>query len=446
MPTHIKIIVTATALFLAAATPLKSAQILFTPTLFISQEYTDNIELDPNNEVEDYITTTGLILNTEIIGRTAGIELNYSPSYNKYQDNEDYDSWRHEASLYTWKEIKRSTRLELRNTFLHTNNPRDETEAIDVGAVSEGPAIGGDTNRRGRNEYYSNVTEAQFTQQFGSDDSFYLAYEYSILRDEDIPAGEPVDDNDILTPSAGLTYNFTVRWGMVIDASYASTHYDDETENDRNEFNGEIRFLHNFNRTFSGFISYMHTALDFDQDTIEDEDYQIYRPSIGIEINFQDNAGISIDGGYYVQDFKDSENEEGFNVDSEIYKRWENRSGYFGIRGSSGYEIDDDGTEDEGLIIYYEGGIAAGYNFTSRLTSYIYCSYRHEDFPNETQDRADQTLETGVGLDWQILQWMTIGMQYNYANVTSEDPINEYTENSAMITITMTPISPYRLN
>jgi hypothetical protein len=443
MPTHTKIIVTATALFLAAATSLKSAQILFTPSLFLSEEYTDNVRLDPDNEVEDYITTAGLVLTGEIFGRTAGLELNYSPSYSKYENNEDYDSWRHEASLYTWKDIKRSTRLELRNTFLHTNDPTDESETIEADDPFQSSAIEVDINRRGRNEYYTNVAEARLSQEFGSDDSYYLEYEYSILR-EDTPTGQSVDDNDISTPSAGFTYGFTSRWRIDIDASYASTNYDDEAENDRDEFNGIIRFLHNFNRNYSGFIGYRHTILDFDKDT--DEDYQIYRPSIGIEIHFQDNAGITIDGGYYVQDFETSEKEEGFNLYSDIYKRWEYRSSYFGIIGSSGYEIDDDGTEDEGLIIYYEGSITAGYSFTPRLTTNIYCSYRHEDFPNETPDRIDQTLEAGAGLDWQALQWMAIGLEYNYTNVTSDNQINEYRENSAMLNIRIFPTSPFRLN
>jgi hypothetical protein len=41
---------------------------------------------------------------------------------------------------------------------------------------------------------------------------------------------------------------------------------------------------------------------------------------------------------------------------------------------------------------------------------------------------------------------MAIGLEYNYINVTSDDPTDEYTENSAMITIRMTPTSPYRFN
>jgi hypothetical protein len=440
-----KIFAATIILLLSTVPSLNAAQILFTPSLFLSEEYTDNVDLDPENEKEDYITTAGLTLNGQILGRRAGLELNYSPSYSKYENNEDYDSWRHEASLYTWKEIKRNTRLEFRNTFLQTNDPEDESEAIDADDPTQESAIESDTNRRTRNEYYTNAAEARLSHQFGSDDSFYLAYEYRIHRDEEVPAGEVLEDNDISTPSVGLIYNFTTRWGMEFDASYAITDYEDETENDRDEFNGEVRFLHNFNRALSGFIAYQHTALDYnDQET--DENYQIYRPSIGIRINFQDNAGITIDGGYYIQDFETSEDEEGFNVGSDIYKRWEYRSGYFGITGGSGYEIDDDGTEDNGLTIYYEGGITAGYSFAPRLSSNIFCSYRYEDYPNETPERVDKTVDAGAGIDWQALQWMVIGLSYNYTDVTSDDPTNEYKENSAMITIRMTPTSSYRLN
>ena len=99
MTPHIRILVASIALFLMAVTPLQAAQVLFTPTLFLSEEYTDNVDLDPDNEIDDFITTAGLTLTGEILGRTAGLELTYMPSYSIYQDNTDYDSWRHEASL-----------------------------------------------------------------------------------------------------------------------------------------------------------------------------------------------------------------------------------------------------------------------------------------------------------------------------------------------------------
>lgn len=430
-------------LFLTTIQTLHAAQINFTPTLLLSEEYTDNVDLDPENEEEDYITTAGLALTGEILGRTAGLELSYLPTYSTYENNESYDSWRHEASLYVWKEIKRNTRLELRNTYLRTNDPADETEAIDSEDPTQGPAIESDPNRRDHEEHYTNVAEARISQQFGSDDSFYLAYRYTILREEDVPFGEPVDDNDISTPSAGLVYNFTTRWGMEMDASYASTDYEDETESDRNEFNGYIRFLHHFSRTLSYFVAYSHTALNYDMDT--DEDYNIYRPSIGVDITLPENAGITIDAGQYIQDFETSEDEEGFNIASSIYKRWNYRSGFIGVTGGSGYEIDDDGIEDNGLTIYYEGAVRIGYRFSPRLSSNISCSYRYDDFPNETPERVDQTIVASAGLDWQARQWLNIGLSYSYSNVISDDPLNEYTENSAILTIRMTPTSPYRL-
>jgi uncharacterized protein (PEP-CTERM system associated) len=46
-------------LLFATNPSLQAAQILFTPSLSLTEEYTDNIDLDPENEKEDFITTAG---------------------------------------------------------------------------------------------------------------------------------------------------------------------------------------------------------------------------------------------------------------------------------------------------------------------------------------------------------------------------------------------------
>lgn len=431
-----------TALVLMSASTIYAAQVLFTPTLTLTEEYTDNLFLTPDNEVDDFITTAGIGLNGQVLWRTAGLELNYNPSYNKFADNSELDYWRHLASLYTWKEIKRNTRLELRNTYLRTNDPVDETDAIDPDDPLRGSAIEADVDRRGRNEYYTNTAELRLTHQFGTSDSFYLAYQYRLLREVDTVEGLPVDDNDISTTSGGVAYNFSPKWTTELDAYYRDSEYEDE--NDRVEYNGNVRILYNFDRYLSGFVAYRHTVLEYDQDI--DEDYQIYHPTIGVEKRFQGNARISVGAGYYVQDFDTSEDESGFNVDSEIYKRWEFRTSYIDILATSGYEIDDAGVEDTGLRIYYQGRVELGYNFSPRLSSNIFSAYRYDEYPNAVTDRVDNTLRAGAELDWQILQWMTAGLAYNFRNVTSDIEAYEYTENNVMLTITMTPTSPYRLN
>lgn len=432
------------ACILISATTIHSAQVLFTPTLAVSEEYTDNLFLTPDDETEDYITTAGLGLTGEVLWRTAGLELNYTPTYHKFSDNSDLDYWRHAATLYTWKVIKRNTRLELRNTYIRTNDPQDESDAIDPDDPLAGQAIEADINRRGRNEYYTNNADVRLTHQFGSNDSFYLGYNYSLLRDVDIIVGQEPDDNDIRTTSAGIDFSMTSKWTVELDAFHRDSNYEDETESDRVQYDGSVRVLYNFGRTLSGFVDYRHTVEDFDDEA--SEDYNIYQPTIGFEKRFQDSARISIGVGYYVQDFDTSDDRDSFIANTEIYKRWDSRVSHFDIIAMSGYEIDDAGVDDNGLRVYYEGGIEFGYRFSPRFSSTIHASYRNDDYPNAVPDREDRTIRAGAGLDWQFLQWMAAGLDYNYTNLASDLAEREYSENSVVLTITMTPSSPFRLN
>jgi hypothetical protein len=431
----------AICLLLCHVTSLQAAQVLFSPGLVLSEEYTDNLFLDSQGEEYDFTTTAGVDLTGQILWRTAGIELRYNPTYEFYQENDDLNSWRHEAGLYTWKQLTRGTRIELRDTYLRSNDPSDESAAIEQDGQLQGPAVTADPNRRGRNEYYTNLAEARLDHQFGASDEVYVAYQYSSLRDVDIPPGTAVDDNDISIPSIGLAYNFSQQWGMEIDSSYAMTDY--KERNDRNEYNGNLRLLYRFDRALSCYVNYRHTNLAYDQDT--DEDYTVYEPSVGVRYDFPDEASIEIGAGYYVQDFETSEDEEGFNITSDISKTWLFPGWYTGISGGSGYAIDDNGVADNGLDIYYQGRLEVGYNFASTLTGSVYGGYRYDDYPSEVPERSQQSASAGASLSWQALNWMHVGLTYGITDVSSDRETDEYTENRAMITIRMAPSSPFRL-
>ena len=184
--------------------------------------------------------------------------------------------------------------------------------------------------------------------------------------------------------------------------------------------------------------------MDFDR--TEEDDYKIYLPTIGCRFDLQNNARIDISAGYYLQDFKTADNQEGFIVTSDIYKRWNYRSGYFDISGASGYVIDDNGVEDNGLNIYYQGGVEVGYYFTSKLTGSVFGNYRYDDYPDQSPDRTEYTTSAGIALDWNVLQWMVVGLGYDFSDVRSDIAFNEYTENRVMLTIRIAPSSPMRFN
>ena len=428
----------------------QAAQVNFLPELNVSQTYSDNIFLDPEDEEDDFITAVGVSLTGEVLWPTAALELNYTPSYNWYAQNSEEDFWRHAARLTAWKEYRRNTRFEFRNSFLYTQDPADSSEVVDADDPLSRPDIESDRNRRGLNTYYTNVSEARVSHRFGAEDQVFGGLRYSILREVDsIGEEENSDESDIWEPFAGIAYWFNVRWG--IEGNGLFSHRDFKDRNDREEYTGNARLMRRFSRYLDGFVDYRHTYLDFDQDADDEpeSDYNVFAPSAGIRYQIEENAYITIGFGYLWQRFDDndiSDDQESTFVNSEIYKTWPFRRAFVTLLGRSGYDIDDAGTEDLGLNIYYEGRASTGYNFTTRIVGDLFAGYRWDDYPDEDPDRTDKTISAGGGLNYQVLRWMDLRLEYNFRDLNSDSTEDEYTENRVMFTVTLTPTQPYRLN
>ncbi len=428
----------------------QAAQFNFLPEMTFSETYSDNIFLDPDNEEDDFITAVGVSLTGAVLWPTAGLELNYTPSYNWYAQNSEEDYWRHAARFAGWKEYRRNTRFEFRNSFLYTQDPADSSDVVDAGDPLSRPDIESDRNRRGLDIYYTNVSEASVSHVFGADDQVSGGLRYSIRREVDSPAeDEDSDESDIWEPFAGFAYWFNVRWGVEGNGIYS--HRDFKDRNDREEYTGNARLIRQFGRRLGFFVDYRHTYLDFDLDADDEpeSDYNIYAPSAGIRYQIEENAQITIGLGHLWQRFEDNEisdDQEGFFVNSEIFKTWPFHRGFVTLLGSSGYGIDDAGTEDLGLNIYYEGRATTGYNFTTRIAGDLFAGYRWDDYPDEEPDRTDKTISAGAGLNYEALRWMNLRLEYNFTDLNSDIDEEEYTENRVMFMVTLAPTQPYRLN
>ncbi len=55
-----------------------------------------------------------------------------------------------------------------------------------------------------------------------------------------------------------------------------------------------------------------------------------------------------------------------------------------GITLLAGSDIDDEGVEDLGLDIYYEGAVRGEFSFTPRFSGTARIGYRWDDYPDET--------------------------------------------------------------
>ena len=189
-----------------------SAQYTFTPRVFAKETYSDNIDRTNNNKQDDFITDVGVGGTLSIFGRTSGLDLSFDPSYVWYKDNTREDTWRLPVTLNIWNEFSRRTRFDFFNRIVRTEDP-EEDQGVTRQSDGENLAPGDTTVRRGRDPYWTNFTRARIDHQFGTDDSVYGQFLYSLRRDEGSQSNDNDNENDRYAPSAGLIYWFGPKWG-----------------------------------------------------------------------------------------------------------------------------------------------------------------------------------------------------------------------------------------
>lgn len=424
-----------------------SAQLNFTPAFIVTEEYNDNIFLTPDDEDDDFITRVSLGGTLELLGRTSGAELTYFPAYEWYDDFSDNDGWTHDALGRTYYNFAANTSIELRDAFKFT---RDNAASDIEGAVSDDPLLPPDIQpdrlRRNRDEYYINVATATLDHRFGSEDTVYSSFSYRIFRGQDYgDRPDDIDDYDIWEPSIGGAYWFSNLWGAEADLLYSHRDYEEDT--DREEWTGRFRLNRRLTRHLDIYAQYEHTTLDYDSSPDpNDVDYDLYKPTVGFNYQLDQNTRIEIGGGWYFQDRDRGGNEDGFVLESLADKIWPFRQGLIGVTLLSGTDIDDEGSEDLGFNVYYEGRLRGEYAFTPRFSCNATAGYRWDDYPDEEPDeRTDKTMFGTVGLEYQALRWMFLNLDYTFRDLDSDEDRDEYTENRVLFSITLTPDRPYRL-
>jgi len=406
-------------------------QATFTPRIAVGEEYTDNYFLTDQNKEHEYITTISPGFTAQILGETKGVEISYDPSYAVYDKYTENDTWRHSAQFSGWAELSKNTRLDIRDSFSLTEDPQAEADIATI--RTEDPTTPIDsTIRRSRQTYITNTTSANIAHQFGESDSINLGYAYSFL-DNDDPS---IEDNERHNPSIGLTYWFVPQWGFEVRGSYAKGEFD--VSDDLDEWQGSVRLIKRFTRHFDGFVQYRQTVRNYEG---ESEDDKTYNPSIGISYAIEEDISLSIDVGYFVNDYEQREDESGGTGNLSLIKRFSR--GSVNLSGLGGYEYANFGAENLGFSQFYEAACSATYQVTRRISGNVFGSYRNDDYSDP--EREDKTARAGLGLTIQPLEWMSIGLNYTFRSLDSTDNTNDYDENRLYFRITLSPTTPFRL-
>lgn len=404
----------------------------FMPSITVGTEYTDNLFLTDRNKESEYITTISPSFNAEILGKYSGAKILYTPSYAMHDEYDELDEWRHRARLSGWTELSKNTRITVYDYFLYTEDPLSVADIAPVRVEDPDEPID-NTLRKTRRTYYRNTALVNLSHQFGEFDSFNIGYRHYFLKN-DLSIYE---DKEIYNPFMDLTYWFASKWGFNIGGSYTKGEYDESDDYDFIDANA--RLIRRFSRLLNGFVQFGYGALEYDGNREDAEGYDLLA---GFDYTISKDTFMSVAAGYAWLYRDRSDNESAPSMEVTLKKTLS--KGVIYLTGSGGYKKPTEGAETLGIRKYYEVGTSVTYQLTRHLSGNAFGSYRYDDYLEYTPEREDKTTRAGLGLNLQVLKWMSLGLNYRYRTVDSDRDVEEYDENSVFFGITLFPTRPFR--
>lgn len=406
-------------IFLPLALPplgLAQQEITLTPSISLSETYDDNIDLQNENKKSDYITTASPAIALGMESEQSHLALTYSPSFVWYSKNDDNNTVRHSGNVTYDRDVAEHLTFRLTDTYLKSEDPLEQTEGIE-------------TIRRTRNTYQRNSGEANMQYLFGKENTITAGYRQSLLINEDVT----IDDRTTYEPFADLTYWFNIKQGFSVTHTYTIADFSSDqgipSQPDYESHNPEMRYLHRFSPETSGYVAYRFTNTDFE--TEAREDYRVHDGSLGIEKQLSPQTSLSAGLGYFVQKRESTGDDSGYSYDALLTRTFEH--GRFSLGGSGGWEEQSLEAEDRGFVKFLSARARVDYQFLDPLSGYAGATYRQDKDQN---DINNNTLRGNCGLRWAFHRYLSLAIDYTYANRGSDNPLDEYDNNRVMLMLT----------
>lgn len=397
------------------------AAVTFYPHLSIGNMYTDNVDLTADNEEYDFITTLSPGFDLGVTGQFSDLSITYTPTYASYLRFPENNTLRHNAGLSASRQITPATQLEFSNDFLYSEDPISDTDT---------------TVRQGRNPYTANTAAFAMNNQFGPENSISLGYEYYLLNNTDTT----LEDNEHYRPSIMMNYWLAPsRYGTESELSYTRENFDDSE--DYNETSARFRLIRRLSPHFDVYAEYTHELTNY---VAEDDDFQVFSPLAGFIWAEYVNYSLSASFGYFFQKNDHSEDDSGPVGTIESVYTWKPEASLT-VSGNVGYDHASGGAENLGFNPFYDVTGIVTYPLTRHLQSNLFGGYRWNIYTDEEPDREDTLWRTGAGLRYQALPWMFVQMNYIFRELDSNFDAEDYVENRAEISVTMTPPQPITL-
>jgi hypothetical protein len=257
-----------------------------------------------------------------------------------------------------------------------------------------------------------------------------------------------------------MTYWWSSWTGIDLEGVYLRGLYDDTTDNqngtsedDFNQISGRVRLNHRLSPTFGIFQQYQQIYRNYDGNQAGqaqndqgqlNQDYIVYAPSVGVFYQFDPTLTASLGVGYFYQQVKDGNDQQGPFPAAEINKLWDYQRWNIRARGSAGLGSQDFSADNEGFSRYGQIDLLGRYNFTRQFFGDASITYRYSDYINSENDEVDHFIRAQVGLGYQVFRWMTVGFSYAFTKFSAINSTDDYEENSVLFSVTLQPDQPWR--
>lgn len=390
-------------------------QVELIPAVSVSETYDDNIDLEPDNEKSDYITAATPSLTLNVLSQNTKLSVSYAPSFVWYADYDDNDNTRHLANADWEQQLTQHLSFNLTNTYLNSEDPLEDT--LDVQGI-----------RRTRNRYWVNTFDGSFGYVFGAENTLNVGYRNEYRENSEIT----LDDSIVQMPFADLTYWVDVKNGVTVSYTYTDVEYSrDDNFRAQDDYSGHapgIRYSRRFNPHSTAYIGYRYTTREFDGFR---QDYEVHDGYVGLEHAFSPEYRFSGSAGYFIRVNEITEDNDGPTFTLALTRSFSR--GSITVGGDGGwYEEYLERSLAGNFRQYYGGFVRGSYQLLERLSLYAGASYRYD------KDRLDITsdfITANCGLTWTFLRWLSLSLDYRYADRNDDIEFDSYTNNRVMLVL-----------
>ena len=398
-----------------------------TPRISIQEQYDDNIYLEPENEDSDWITVVSPGISLDLETPDTTMNLDYEAGFSFYQDDTNMNSTRHQGRVAWDQRLTRYLTLNISDTFVRSEDPIWEAE----GRIEE--------IARERGIYYRNSGEASLSYEFGAEDQITAGYRNGYVDDRSSRDEDSVGHEGFLA----LDTWFTPQFGTNITSRYNRAEFELEEWDDFEQYGAGLTINYRWQPTRRLYARYDLLYQDFEGEptAYQTDDYRVHQGALGIGVTLGPNTDFNIEGGYFLQDYLNGDENDGVTFNGSFTTRTQRLS--MSLAASGGYDQDYFSAENLGSFKYRQVLGTANYLLTESVRIFGSASYRWEDFLETDPDRKDEVWRGTAGLSFSFWRWLTLSLEGTHSQRDSDYSRMEFDDNRVMLRLT--GAYPYQL-